>query len=458
MCFAKTHDSCAQSSSERLGTTHQQQALYLTYLLGHINKHINLLINNILHHPSFQQLEATWLGLYKLKRNIDKKDTECFLLNITWKEIKSDLNYAIDFDQSCLFNKIYNEQFGIAGGKPFGLLIGDYNLQLQGKAALQDIQSLTSISQIAAASFAPFITGISPESFGLTNISQLNGMYAIAQIFSESNYTAWNTFRKTEESRFVGLTINRTLLRKPYKNTIINASHCYNETFTKTDNSEYSWGHSCYVLAEKIMMNFKETKWFTTLQNSSDFLAENNGPDRSTRFAQQFNPNGFNHFHSVETFFSELVEYELSQLGFMPLCQLRFLGQSVFYSQKSAHLAKNYEDIDATNNSKISANLHYILCASRFAHYLKIIARDKIGSFKSTNEFESYLNRWLAKYIALNELDNDIRYTYPLRGGAATIREKKGLPGHYYCIMHLKPRLDLENVSASITLTTQLLK
>lgn len=433
--------------------------------LARLDALISEQVNAILHQPRFQQLEATWRGLWYLtgqaqegneRANEDaaESNVQIRILNVSHRELYKDLDGAVEFDQSQIFRKIYEDEFGMAGGEPFGVLIGDYQLTNH----VEDIELLTKMSQVAAASFAPFITSASPRLLGLESFSTLEQPINLNSTFNHLEYLKWRAFRDTEESRFVGLVLPRVLMRQPYENDGSRVDGFrFREEVEGEDRSKYLWGSAAYAFGSVLIRAFAASGWFAEIRGLergavggglvTGLEVHSFGTDRR----------GVAPKASTEVAISDYQEKDLGQLGFIPLCHCHDTDLSVFYTNLSAQKPKTYDDPSATLNARISAMLQYMMCASRFAHYLKVLARNKVGNANSDRELEVFLNRWITEYVAADErAPPSTKARFPLREAQVQVREKADAPGTFNMTMHLLPHFQLDELTATLRLMTRL--
>lgn len=398
------------------------------YFIASIDALLTEQINAILHHSSFQAIEARWRGL-KLLTQHHAKNIKIQLLDVSFKELKKDLKYHLEFEQTVLFEFIYSQQFGTAGGEPFTLLLGDYYFNLQSP---DDMLLLTEISQISAAAFAPFISSIDPISLGLSSMQVLSPVIDIDTCLKSEVYNYWQRFRRTEDARFVGLTVPQVLMRQSYNVHQPKTQFKFEEYTVDDTESLQLWGHPGYAITSMVMRCFYHSHWFSDLSETPlDFMPA---------------------WQHVENFFDTKLEFSLNNAGLMTLSQ-HGLHQAMYcYSMQSTQQPKIYTKHVANVNSEISSVIKYILCVSRFAHYLKIIARDKVGSFLSSQDCEFYLNQWIGQYVAANELKDDNKVKYPLKNAEIKIKDIPGRNGYYQCIIYLTPRLNFEAANFTVHL------
>jgi type VI secretion system protein ImpD len=418
-------------------------------------------VNAVIHHPRFQKLEASWRGVRYLVAVADEVENVVIrVLQASWHELCRDLERAIEFDQSQTFQKIYNEEFGMPGGQPYGLLVGDYEVQhrITPDRRTDDVAGLKAMSAVSAAAFAPFIVGISPAMLGLDSFRDLTLPIDLPGTFRMPEYLRWKTLQETEDARFVGLALPRILMRRPYGDdgSRIDGFR-FEEDTDRTDERGHLWASAGYAFASAVVRAFGRSGWFTDIRGArrdtdgGGLVVDLPVPSFETDRA------GIAMKYSTEVALSERQEKELSDLGFIPLSKAKDTPYSVFYSNQSAQAHKRYDTAAATVNARISSMLQYILCVARFAHYLKVLARDKVGSFQTPEECEQFLRRWLQGYCNANDKAGpETLARYPLREGSVQVREPPGRPGIYQCTIHLRPHFQLDQVLSEFKLVTEL--
>lgn len=412
----------------------------------------------IMHHPDFQKLEGTWRGLNYLVMN---SETNAMLkikvLNVNKRDLFKDLDRAVEFDQSQMFKKIYENEFGMPGGEPYGALIGDYQFTNHP----EDIDLLSKMSGVAAAAFAPFITSPAPELFGFDDWTEMAKPRDLEKIFDTNEYIKWNSFRDSEDSRFVTMCMPRSLARLPYGAATKPVDEfAYEEVELgpdgepiSVDHSEYCWMNASYVMGTKLTDAFSKYGWCTAIRG-----VENGGKVEDLPVHIFTSDDGDTDVKCpTEIAITDRREAELSKLGFLPLCHFKNTDYSVFFGAQSTQKPKKYDRPAATANAAISARLPYIMASSRFAHYLKAIARDKIGSFKEREDVEKWLNRWIMNYVSADEKPSDEQKArYPLAEARIEVKEVPGQPGVYNAVAHLRPWLQLEELSTSLRMVARL--
>ena len=421
---------------------------------------LNAQVNAILHHPRFQRLEATWRGLLYLVTEADgAEQVKIRVLDISWKQVARDLERAIEFDQSQLFRKIFKQEFGSPGGEPFGLLLGDYWIAHRprpGKAT-DDIAALREMSSVAAAAFAPFIAGVEPALFGLDDFSGLARSLNLESIFAQSEYIKWNALREMPDTRFVGLTVPQILMRRPYRlDNLREDGFCFHEDVAGPDASRYLWGNACYAFGSVVIRSFNEYGWFANIRGCPDGISGGVVTGIPVDYFLT-DHEGVAGKYTTDVLISDAEDKQLADFGFIPLCHSKDTEYAVFYSNQSLQKAVEYTNASATVNAQLSAMLQYILCTSRFAHYLKVIGRDKVGSFATPEECETFLHEWLLQYVTASDMGSyEMRAKYPLSEGRVEVREIPARPGSYSCVMHLKPHMQFDQMVSAVRLVTDI--
>jgi type VI secretion system protein ImpC len=408
-------------------------------------------LNAIMHAPEFQHLEASWRGLHYL---VYQTETSTMLkirvLNVSKQDLLRDLERATEFDQSALFKKVYEEEYGMFGGAPFGALIGDYEF---GRHP-QDMALLEKISNVAAAAHAPFIAAANPQLFNLDSFTDLGVPRDLAKIFDTVEYAKWKSFRESEDSRYVALTLPHILMRLPYgKETVPVEAFNFEEEVDGTDHSKYLWGNAAYALGTRITDAFARYGWTVAIRG-----VEGGG------LVEGLPTHTFNTDEGdvalkcpTEIAITDRREKELSDLGFVPLVHCKGRDFAAFFGTQSCQKAKKYDTDAANANARLSTQLQYIMATARFAHYLKAIMRDKIGSFMSRGECEAFLNRWINNYVVgSDEAGQEMKARYPLRDARVDVSEVPGKPGVYRAVAFLRPHFQLDELTVSLRLVAEL--
>ena len=403
-------------------------------------------LNEVLHHPDFQKLEASWRGLHYL---VNKSETgeriKLRVLNMPKADFLKDMEKAALFDQSALFKKVY-EAYGMFGGAPYGALIGDYEFSNHP----QDLTLLAKISGVAASADAPFIAAASPKLLNLDSFTQLGAPRDIAKIFQGVEYVNWKAFRDSEDSRYVALVLPHILMRLPYgKDNVPVESFSYEEDVTGADHGKYLWGNAAYALGTRLTHAFARYSWCAAISG-----VEGGGlVDGLPVHTFQTDAGDLALKCPVEIAITDRREKELADLGFIPLVHCKGTDYAVFLSTQSSNKPKMYDEDAANANARRSSQIQYILAVSRFAHYLKSMMRDNLGSFMSCTQAEDFLNRWIAQYILLDDsAGQQAKASHPLREARIKVSEIPGRPGAYQALAFLKPYFQLDELTVSLRL------
>jgi type VI secretion system protein ImpC len=442
------------------GTVSYSRNLTVTFnkAIKLIDEQLSTQLAAIMHHQDFLKLEGSWRGLHHLVQNSEtNSQLKIRMFNVSKKELGRDLSRAVEFDQSQIFKKIYESEFGIAGGEPYGALIGDFELTNHP----EDIELLTNMSNVAAAAFAPFITAAGASMFGMQDFSELSKPRDLEKIFDSAEYMKWRSFRDSEDSRFVTLTMPRVLARLPYGATTKPIDDfAYEEAPfdakgapKSLGHEEYCWMNASYVMGTRLTNAFSQYGWCTAIRGAEGggkvenlpshlFVSDDGDTDQKC---------------PTEIGITDRREAELSKLGFLPLCHYKGTDYAVFFGAQTAQKPKKYDRPDATANAAISARLPYILATSRFAHFLKVMGRDKIGSFMEAENCQDWLNRWIMNYVNANpKADQHAKAQYPLREAKVEVKEIPGKPGSYHAVAYLRPWLQMEELTTSLRLVARI--
>jgi len=412
----------------------------------------------IMHHESFQKLEGSWRGLQHLVMNSETSATlKIRALNVSKRDLFKDLDKAVEFDQSQAFKKIYEAEFGSPGGEPYGAIIGDYEFSNHP----EDIDLLSKMSQVSAAGFCPFISAASPKLIGMESFTELSKPRDLEKIFLDETYVKWRSFRESDDSRFVVLTMPRSLSRLPYgKNTKVVEEFDFEEVeLDEKGNSKpvphenYAWMNTSYVLGAKLTDAFAKFGWCTAIRG-----AENGGKVEGLPAHVFTCDDGDKALQCpTEIAITDRREAELSKLGFLPLCHYKNTDYAVFFGAQTTQKPKKYDRPEATANAAISARLPYMMASSRIAHFLKVIARDKIGSFMERQDCEDWLKRWIANYVSTDpHPSEDVKARYPLAEAEIKVEEIPGAPGSYNAVAWLRPWLQLEELTTSLRMVAKI--
>ncbi len=423
-----------------------------------IDGKISKQLSAIMHAPPFLKLEGSWRGLNHL---VMQSETSAMLklkvINVNKGDLFKDLDRAVEFDQSQIFKKLYENEFGSPGGEPYGALIGDYEISNHPN----DIQLLEKMSNVAAAAFCPFVTAPAPELFGFESWEELSSPRDLEKIFGSKEYVKWRSFRDTEDSRFVTLAMPRTLARLPYgKSTNPIEEFDFEEVEVDakgvakpTSHTDYCWMNAAYVKGTVLTRAFAETNFCVAIRG-----AEGGGRvDGLPTHLFKSDDGDLDIKCPTEVGITDRREAELSKLGFLPLCHYKNTDYAVFFGGQTAQKPKKYDNPDATANAAISARLPSLMATSRFAHYLKVMGRDKIGSFMEASDCALWLDKWIKNYVNADQDSSPMmRAKYPLRDAQIEVKEIPGAPGSYHAVAHLRPWLQMEELTASLRLVAKI--
>lgn len=419
--------------------------------IAQIDHLLSIQLNEILHHPQFQKLEGTWRGVkYLLSQSETSDKLKIKLFNANKKELLRDLQRAPEFDQSALFKKVYEEEYGMFGGAPFAALIGDYEF---GRGP-EDIELLERVSQVAAAAHAPFLSAATPDLFNLDSFTQLDAPRDLSKIFDTTEYAKWKSFRQSEDSRYVGLTLPHVLMRQPYgRDGVSIEGFAYEEGVDGTDHSKYLWGNAAFALGARLTNAFALHGWCAAIRG-----VEGGGLVEGLPVHNFYTDEGDVALKCpTEVPITDRREKELADLGFIPLVHCKGTDYAAFFSVQSAQKSKLYDKDSANANARLSTQLPYIFAVSRFAHYLKSMMRDKIGSFMSRTDCEKWLNTWILQYVLPDDSASPhYKAQKPLREAAIQVAEIPGKPGAYRAVAFLRPHFQLDELSVSLRLVAEL--
>jgi type VI secretion system protein ImpC len=432
-------------------TTMRNPLVFVEKVIADIDALLSAQINEILHNTAFQELEGTWRALHYLIMNTETStQLKIRIMNVSKKDLLDDLENAVEFDQSQLFKKIYEEEYGTFGGHPYSCLIGGYEFTRHP----QDILLLEKISNVAAAAHAPFIAATHPRMFDMESFSHLAGPRDVSKIFESTEMIKWKSFRDSEDSRYVALVLPRVLMRLPYgPDTLPVDGMNYVESIDGSDNSMFCWGNAAFILAQKIGYAVSLHKWPAAIRG-----VEGGGlVEGLPAYTFKTTDGDIALKCPTEIAITDRREKELSDMGFLAICHSKGTDFAAFFGGQTTQKPKVYNTDDANANASLSTRLPYLLAASRFAHYIKSIMRDKVGSFMTKDEVSNYLNNWIASYVLLNDAANqELKARFPLREARVDVFDVPGKPGSYKATIFLRPHFQLEELTASIRLVATL--
>ncbi|NOX93372.1 MAG: type VI secretion system contractile sheath large subunit [Gammaproteobacteria bacterium] len=429
-------------------------------IIADIDEKINTQVNDIIHYAKFQKLEASWRGLWLLVRQADgKQNIKIRMLDISWPEVVKDIDRALEFDQSQLFHKIYSKEYGMPGGEPYGVIIGDYEIshRVSKNSPHDDMATLEGMIQIAAASLAPFITSASSDMFGMEDFSALGLPFKLKTIFSQKEYIKWHALRKKTDSRFLGLTLPRILIRQPYRKTPGSYKGIYFYEKSSKNGENHLWGNACYAFAIILIREFINVGWFGHIRGVPRNYTSGGLVTELPVDHFETDMESIAHKPVTDVIVTDAAEKEISELGFIPLCQGYLSPHATWYNNQSIHKSTRYKQPAASTNAQLSGMLQHVLCGSRIAHYIKVMIRDKVGSFTTADRCQRFLRDWLLEYTTGREdLNWEEQARYPLKEASVRVKEHPSRPGEYLCVIHLQPHYQLDQMVSELELVTEL--
>jgi len=460
----KVRDPEKQNAVQSAVRTLAQQALGSTQLISgdvtktisamiaEIDKKLSEQINLIMHHEDFKALEGGWRGLHYLVNNTETDETlKIRVLNVSKNDLKKTLKKfeGTAWDQSPIFKKLYEEEFGTAGGAPYGCVIGDYHFD----HSPEDVKMLGNIAQISASMHAPFIAGAAPSVLAMDSWQELSNPRDLTKIFQTADYASWRSLRDSDDARYIGLAMPRYLSRLPYgAKTSPVEEFAFEEDTEGADHSKYVWSNSAYAMGVNITRSFKQYGWCARIRGTESggivealpvhsFPTDDGGVDMKC---------------PTEIAITMRREAELAKNGFMPLTHYKNTDYASFIGAQSLQKPATYDDPDATANANLSARLPYLFATCRFAHYLKKMVYDKVGSFKEREDMELWLNKWINNYTCDSKADEEMKARYPLAEAKVVVEEIKGNPGFYTSKFYLRPHYQLEGLTVSLRLVSKM--
>lgn len=408
-------------------------------------------LNEVMHQPDFQKLEASWRGLHFLVMGTETgSQLKLRVLNTSSKDLLADLEKAVEFDQSALFKMIYEEEYGTFGGHPYSCLMADFEF---GRHP-QQFALMEKLAEVAAAAHAPMIASASPRMFDMDSFTDLGTPRDLSKIFESAEMVKWRSFRDSEDSRYMVLTLPHTLMRLPYgPNTVPVEGIDFAEDVDGRDHSKYLWGSAAWAMAQRITNAFSMYGWTAAIRGVEGGGVVKGLPTHTFKTDE----GDIALKCPTEIAITDRREKELSDLGFIALCHCKGTDYAAFFGGQTVQKPKKYNLDSANANAALSARLPYIMAASRFAHYMKAIMRDKVGSFLTAANVEEYLNTWIANYVLLtDDAPQNTKARFPLREARVDVREIPGKPGAYNATVFLKPHFQLEELTASVRLVAEL--
>jgi type VI secretion system protein ImpC len=423
-------------------------------MIAALDRQLSEQVNHILHHPEFQQLEGSWRGLHHLVSNTETDEMlKIRVLNVSKRELGRTLAKfpGSSWDQSPLFKKLYEEEYGVFGGEPFGCLVGDYQFDHNPG----DVEVLAGMAKIAASIHAPFIAGAASSVMGMDSWRELSKPRDLTKLFTTPDYAPWRSLRESEDAKYLGLTMPRFLSRRPYgaKSNPVD-EFAFEEDTAAGDSRKYCWSNSAYAMAVNINRSFKNYGWCSRIRG-----VESGGvvPNLPTH-AFPTDDGGVDMKCPTEIAISDRREAELARNGFMPLLHKKNTDLAAFIGAQSLQRPAEYTDADATANANLSSRLPYLFATCRFAHYLKCIVRDKVGSFKERDEMQRWLQGWILNYVDGDpeHSNEETKARKPLAAAEVVVEDVEGNPGYYTSTFFLRPHYQLEGLTVSLRLVSKL--
>ena len=420
--------------------------------VAELDELISRQLSTVMHHPDFQKLESTWSGLHYLcKHTSTGALMKIRIFNANKAELVRDFKTAIDFDQSALFKKVYEEEFGTFGGAPFGTLVGDYQISRQP----EDMYFVEQMAHVAAAAHAPFLSAASPEMFGLDGFTDLGKPRDMSKVFDTVEYAKWKSFRESEDARYVGLTVPRFLGRLPFspKDGATVEGFNFVEDVDGSDHAKYLWINAAYAFATRLTAAFETYGWCAAIRGVEGGGLVEDLPTHTFKTDE----GEIALKCPTEIAITDRREKELSDLGFMPLVHCKNTDYAAFFGAQSTQKPKKYDTDAANANASLSAQLQYMFAVCRIAHYLKSMMRDKVGSFASPGSVEMYLNNWIYQYVTTDDnATQEVKAKYPLREARVDVSEVPGRPGHFRATAFVRPHFQLDELTVSLRLVAEL--
>jgi len=444
----------AQHALEKTALIGSDVVESINAMIAEIDRKMSEQVNVILHHPDYQQLEAAWRGLHHLVNNTETDEMlKIRVMNISKKDLHKTLRKfkGAAWDQSPIFKKLYEEEFGQLGGEPYGCLVGDYYFD----HSAPDVEALGEMAKISAAIHAPFISGTASSLFQMESWSELSNPRDLTKIFTTPEYAGWRSLRESEDARYVGLTMPRFLARSPYgaKSNPVEEFN-FEEDTSGADTAKYTWANAAYAMAVNINRSFKLYGWCSRIRG----IESGGSVEGLPTHAFPTDDGGVDMKCPTEIAISDRREAELAKNGFMPLIHKKNSDFAAFIGAQSLQKPGVYDDPDATANANLAARLPYLFATCRFAHYLKCIVRDKIGSFKERDDMQDWLQRWIRQYVDGDpkHSSEDDKARKPLADAEVVVEEVEGNPGYYTSKFFLRPHYQLEGLTVSLRLTSKL--
>jgi type VI secretion system protein ImpC len=424
----------------------------LDKIIADIDSKISDQLDEVMHHPDFQKMESAWRSLKFLVDRTDfRKNVKIDLLDLGKEELVEDFEDAAEIIQSGLYKQVYSDEYDTPGGEPYGVMISNYEFS----SGPEDVGFLQNISKVAAACHCPFIGSATPKFFGKEKVQDLPKIEDLHTFMDRSEFLRWNAFRKTEDSRYVGLTMPRFALRLPYgADTIPVKEFNYTEKITGEDHDKYLWGNGSFAFAANMVRSFIDNGWCVQIRGP-----ESGGKveDLPVHFFDV--GKGTQMKIPTEILIPETREFEFANEGFIPLSFYKNRNYACFFSANSSQKPQEYDDPTVTANMRINSRLPYIFMVSRIAHYLKVIQRENIGTTKSRSVLQDELNKWVKGLVTeMPDPGPELIATHPLKAAEVLVNEIPDNPGFFSVSLSVMPHFQIEGIDINLSLVSQMPK
>jgi type VI secretion system protein ImpC len=444
----------AQQALASTATVSTDVVASIQAIVAEIDKKLSEQVNEILHNQDMQSLEGSWRGLHYLVNN-SETDTmlKIRVMNVSKKDLQKTLKRfkGAAWDQSPIFKKLYEEEYGQLGGEPYACVVADYYFD----QTAPDVETLGELAKIGAACHSPVLSAAAPSLFGMESWQELGNPRDLQKIFSVPDYAAWRSLRDAEDSRYLGITLPRFLARRPYgaKSDPVE-EFAFEEETNGPDATKYTWANSAYAMAVNINRSYKLYGWCSRIRGVEAGGAVEGLPTHTF----PTDDGGVDMTCPTEIGISDRREAELAKSGFMPLIHKKNTDLAAFIGAQSLHKPGQYDDPDATANDALAARLPYLFATCRFAHYLKCIVRDKVGSFKTADDMQKWLQKWITQYVDGDPAHSseETKARRPLAAAEVVIEEDPSNPGYYNSKFFLRPHYQLEGLTVSLRLVSKL--
>ena len=423
-------------------------------MIAQLDKTLTEQVNLILHHEDFQKLEGAWRGLHYLVSNTETDELlKIRVMNVSKKDLAKTVKRfkGVAWDQSPIFKSVYEAEYGVLGGEPYGCLVGDYYFD-HGPG---DVELLSGIARVSSAAHCPFIAGASPTVMQMGSWQELANPRDLTKLFGTPEYAAWKSLRMSEDARYIGLAMPRFLSRLPYgaKTDPVEAFD-FEEDTGAADHTRYTWANAAYAMAANIMRSFKLYGWCSRIRGVESGGSVEGLPVHTF----PTDDGGVDMKCPTEIAISDRREAELAKNGFMPLVHRKNTDVAAFIGAQSLQKPQEYTDPDATANANLAARLPYMFACCRFAHYLKCIVRDKIGSFKEREDVRRWLSNWIMNYVDGDPANSSetTKAQKPLAAAEIQVQDVEGNPGYYSAKFFLRPHYQLEGLTVALSLVSKL--